>query len=287
MIRIPFDPDRLNARHLTFFDEWRERAAEAATRTADEEQPEPERRAAVWRDFKAWITEHFFSSKCAYCEGPLDAQTAGAAEHWRPKLGVQEPDEDGAWKRVTDPQTDKRHSGYWWVAFDWENLVPACSMCNEKKGTKFPIAGDRVYEPATANCSSKLDEIEKPLLLHPFRGEDPAEHIGFRPDGFAYAKTPPGQDQGGQLDPRATETMLVCDLNRYGLTKDRLLAQRSAIDRLAKALVLTLDDPDLDIDAYMEDWDGPSAKYSRAVADALGAPEEGLKGKLTQRLTRR
>jgi hypothetical protein len=289
MIRISFDPAQLSDDHLTFFEQWRHRAADATTKTANADEPDPERRASVWRDFKAWVAEHFFASKCAYCEGPIDAQTLGAAEHWRPKRSVVESDRVGTWKSVKDPQTDRRHPGYWWVAFDWENLVPACSLCNEKKGTKFPIAGQRVYERSTAACTAELDEIEKPLLLHPFRGDDPAEHIGFQSDGCAYARRSPCHDDAGAADlRRATETITVCDLNRHGLTRARAKAQRNARNAFMLALQQRiLEDDELDIDARMSEWDGPEAPYSRAIADALRGTEVKLRNDLARRHERR
>ena len=55
-----------------------------------------------------------FVNKCAYCESSLVGGDMDV-EHYRPKGGVSE---------VPD------HSGYYWLAYDWENLVASCSFCN-------------------------------------------------------------------------------------------------------------------------------------------------------------
>ncbi|MEF9674035.1 hypothetical protein QNM99_25505 [Pseudomonas sp. PCH446] len=44
-------------------------------------------------------------------------------EHYRPKGAVSE---------------DASHPGYWWVAMDWDNLLPSCIDCNRKRKQVTP-----------------------------------------------------------------------------------------------------------------------------------------------------
>ena len=63
------------------------------------------------------------------------------------------------------------------------------------KGVRFPIAGEYVFEPADAPSLDELDAIERPLLLHPFRGPDPLHHLAFNEfgDPIAIDESPYGE----------------------------------------------------------------------------------------------
>jgi hypothetical protein len=277
VIRVPFDPANLSGEHRAFFERWSTVARKAREDLESQLRPEPESKDRVYREFKKWLGEHFFGEKCAYCEGPLGAQTSGAAEHWRPKGRVEERDNDGRWRRVKHGEADTNHPGYWWMAFSWENLVPACAECNAQKGNKFPIAGDRVFDPGRARDAAELDRLERPLLLHPFRGDDPAEHIGFDRKGFAFAKSSHG-----------TQTLEVCDLNRNRLVKARFKTQQGAANALATSCTVKFTSAEqVDVDEVMREWDDPTADYSRAVREVLDEPEAELLHELQRRRERR
>ena len=69
--------------------------------------------------------------KCAYCERSLNGDF-GAVEHFRPKGGYQIEDE----KYLRKP-------GYYWLAYDWNNLLYSCSECNTcYKRNFFPLANE-------------------------------------------------------------------------------------------------------------------------------------------------
>ena len=119
------------------------------------------------------------SNKCAYCESPFIRMDLNV-EHYRPKSKVHEsPD----------------HLGYYWLAYEWSNLLPACQHCNQirneppiwgatrrvnakGKADKFPLADE------TNRAHSHKDNIEneEPLLINPTI-EEPSEHIQFDPLG--------------------------------------------------------------------------------------------------------
>lgn len=116
--------------------------------------------------------------KCCFCEVRIEHPYMHRhVEHWRPKGGVRQ-DSDGA----------DEFPGYYWLAYDWDNLLLACVVCNSTfKGTCFPLA-----DPA-ARARSHRDRIraETPLLLKP-DVDDPTLHIewdddqprGLSPEGW-------------------------------------------------------------------------------------------------------
>lgn len=89
--------------------------------------------------------------KCAYCERFLNGDF-GAVEHFRPKGGYQQTKEDTLHK-----------PGYYWLAYDWSNLLFSCSECNTRyKRNLFPLTDDAQRDIAHEDISR-----ERPLLLNP------------------------------------------------------------------------------------------------------------------------
>lgn len=137
--------------------------------------------------------EALFHGKCAYCESRYATTAPIDVEHYRPKASVRE---------------DDKHSGYWWLAMKWDNLLPSCIDCNRRrrhatpridrktgslklvagereptfpgvmttgKGDSFPIAGTRL------TATSMDYRSEGALLLNPCEDE-PYEHLEFHID---------------------------------------------------------------------------------------------------------
>jgi hypothetical protein len=69
-----------------------------------------------------------FSGKCAYCETFIEQNHPGAVEHFRPKGAVS--DEDFNVVRIGSGANQINHPGYYWLAYEWLNLLPACYDCN-------------------------------------------------------------------------------------------------------------------------------------------------------------
>lgn len=104
--------------------------------------------------------------KCAFCEATIPRPYADAhVEHWRPKGSVRQARADAA----VAP-------GYYWLAYDWDNLLLACLFCNrDNKSTIFPLE-----DPAARALNHNHDLAgEVPLLLKPDDGSDPRDHIEF------------------------------------------------------------------------------------------------------------
>ena len=74
---------------------------------------------------------------------------------------------------------DKIHPGYYWLTYEWDNLVLACEECNLKKSDYFPL------EDPEQRARNHLDPLgrESPLLVNPYVDPDPSRHIIF--DGSA------------------------------------------------------------------------------------------------------
>lgn len=104
--------------------------------------------------------------KCAFCEVLIPRPYADAhVEHWRPKGSVRQARAD-----VAAPP------GYYWLAYEWDNLLLACLFCNrDNKSTIFPL--DNPDQRALDHHHPLAAEI--PLLLKPDDGSDPRHDIEF------------------------------------------------------------------------------------------------------------
>src|SRR5574341_1705351 len=145
----------------------------------------------LWTQFKAHLSRAQFR-KCAFCEGWAIGQEHGDVEHYRPKGEVEELDADPETWGSEAPhlanvsgRKPKQLSvtGYWWLAYQWENYVLSCNICNRQwKRAIFPVAEvPRALPP-------RPDIEETPLLLHPFRGPAPREHLEFGRGGEVYPR---------------------------------------------------------------------------------------------------
>lgn len=148
--------------------------------------------------------------KCCYCESLVPAKKTSHAdvEHFRPKIFVQQM--KGA---------EKEYPGYYWLAYDWDNLFLSCQVCNGSyKRNFFPLD-----DPGT-RARSHHDSIgnEIPLLVNPAGPEDPRDHIKFEDE------VPVGQSPKGC---RMIETL---DLRRLNDERKTLLDQLKLYTEIIK-----------------------------------------------------
>ena len=151
------------------------------------------------------LRELFFN-KCGYCESSLLGGEMDV-DHYRPKAGVAKV---------------PAHDGYYWLAYEWDNLLASCVFCNRLrkepamwpnksrgetsgKGNAFPITDERYR----AWCPSDDLSLENPLIINP-TADDPSEHIAFDPLGRAFGITRKGE-----------ESIQVFGLNTRGLYTQR------------------------------------------------------------------
>jgi len=160
--------------------------------------------------------------KCAFCESLVDHVYPGDVEHYRPKAAVCR-EEDGALERP----------GYYWLAYDWDNLLFSCALCNQRhKANRFPLADATVR----ARCHRDALDDESPLFIHPAK-EDPEPLIGFR------AEVPFPVDG----DPRARITIEALGLDREALNEIR----RRRLEAMTM-VAMVLDSPDVPEDLKEE-----------------------------------
>ena len=139
--------------------------------------------------------EYFFSKgspffgTCAYCETPITDYQHGDLDHFRPKAGVTHENDEVV--HLLDPRGEISrddqgkpipHPGYYWLAYDWENLLPSCIRCNQPstlrgrkvgKHNRFPVSGRHAQTPGEV-------DREEPLLIDPGSQEqddDPSRHL--------------------------------------------------------------------------------------------------------------
>ncbi len=210
MRRVDFTPSDLVGARAEEWERWEAKAERARRKLKRVYAPdeEPSFNRAIWKELKEWFFTHVFDEKCAYCEAETTMVAVGHGEHWRPKGGVS--DVDGV--PVADADGTP-HRGYYWLAYEWRNLLPACERCNsgQGKGTRFPVRNRYAFSPDDAETVEDLDAFEDPLLLHPFGEKDPIDHIGFEEHGQPVALS----DEGG------------ASIKVYNLARDPLNRSRS------------------------------------------------------------
>lgn len=228
----------------------------------------------VWKGFRDWLKENVFHNKCAYCETTITG-FPGDTEHFRPKGRVKRLLKNGKTEivKVVDELGDEMtHPGYFWLAYNWQNLLPSCEYCNTAggKGELFPLEEQKSYvairrltvnevnelfDNITQSPSSPdfyylepkaLDRFEGRLLLHPYY-DSPEEHLLFALDGSV---------QAWDKSDRGEASIKVYNLNERSKVAARRQQQHSA-RKLYVALLNALDDDDDDL----EDLKGAAAKF--------------------------
>ncbi|MBI4909033.1 MAG: hypothetical protein HY820_35760 [Acidobacteria bacterium] len=233
MIAIHFDPANLDQEQKNWWTEWQLKSTAATDRVIDAFEGwmsgKPTKafqfdfQNEVWKKLKDWLLEKIFHNKCAYCEREISGYY-GDAEHYRPKGAVKFLAADGTFGEPQfqlfgkdgPSQTLQPHPGYFWLAYDWRNLIPACVYCNsgEGKNERFDLGNGRIHLVLVALGADKvvamaveerpreskkwpgyyyltpqlLDGRENPLLLNPLNpapDRDPRKHIRFGVRGIA------------------------------------------------------------------------------------------------------
>ncbi|MHA6194645.1 HNH endonuclease family protein [Pseudomonas wadenswilerensis] len=174
-----------------------------------------------------------FHNKCAYCETFYNASAPVDIEHYRPKGSVNEA---------------PGHTGYWWLAMSWDNLLPSCIDCNRRRKQRLVSLSSslaKLYSPNPGgrggirqDHGGKHDSFpirdtgtrltaeqynytaEEALLLDPTR-DDPSEHLRFHVDhtlpiSLVLAGRGPGEDSD-----RGAVSIHTYGLNRLGLVQER------------------------------------------------------------------
>jgi uncharacterized protein (TIGR02646 family) len=102
--------------------------------------------------------------------------------------------------------------GYWWIAYEWDNLYLICSTCISNKRNIFPVDGFRARRGATGDELHK----ERALLLDPC-WDNPEKYLRFDSDGHVF----PSPDLPENSHLRARATIEILGLNRPDLVQSR------------------------------------------------------------------
>ena len=178
--------------------------------------------AARYRAYKQALLDAFHG-KCAYCDSFIDDTQHGHVEHYRPKNRVRNLDHSKI--EVEYPLFGRiEHLGYFWLAYDWSNLLPACDLCNTYtvreggitwgKGDRFPVKGPRAHLPEDVSG-------EEPLLLDP-TCEDPNLHLHFASDGYMRGLTAEGEETISLLGLNRRERLLRMRGQAYDAAREKL-----------------------------------------------------------------
>ena len=173
---------------------------EARKAVAEGRKPDLQDHWARDEDTRQKQHERHYDGKCCYCERKRDISLERDVEHYRPKKAVE--DVDG-------------HPGYWWLAYEWGNLLISCKTCNTlHKGNQFPLADEdkRVLEEGDVGD-------EEPLLINP-ANEDPEEYISYQYEkvGGQWIAYPLPRDPTDEVKfRRAAETIRIAGLQRTAL----------------------------------------------------------------------
>jgi uncharacterized protein (TIGR02646 family) len=137
------------------------------------------------------------NNKCAYCESLLGVVSHSDIENFRPKGGA---------RGFNTEQYAPNH--YWWLAYEWDNLLVSCQICNQKyKRDYFPLENESLRSPIGATGNELLKE--QALLIDPAT-DNPSEHLEFDENGYVRELTKKGK-----------VTIEILGLNRTDLIERR------------------------------------------------------------------
>jgi uncharacterized protein (TIGR02646 family) len=157
--------------------------------------------------------------KCCFCEAKLSHTHPGDVEHFRPKARAQQDER-------APPTT-----GYYWLAYEWDNLYLSCEECNRRhKRGLFPLTDPTTRVGSHVDAHRLADE--RPLFIDPGH-DDPETFIEFRRE---YAAAVDGH-------PRGDQTWRTLALNRPPLVERR--RERLASLKACAVLVKLLAEGDL------------------------------------------
>lgn len=179
--------------------------------------------------------------KCFICESKISHNSYGDVEHFRPKGGSFQSEDE---KEMKVP-------GYYWLAYVWNNLFLSCMLCNQRfKRNLFPLENP---DERAVSHESDLDK-EKPLFINP-ETENPENFISFR------GEIPFAVD--GNL--RGKTTIEILAIDRVELNEERL----KVLKKLKRIYDLANLNPQIpeSVEAlkYLQECQEDSEEYASAI----------------------
>lgn len=176
--------------------------------------------------------------KCCFCEDHIAHVEHGDVEHFRPKGGFQ-----------IDEQQSLQTPGYYWLAYDFNNLFYCCQICNQVyKKNYFPLAD----ESKRVRSHSQDFRLEDSLLIHP-EFDNPDEHLTFADE---VIKPLNGSQKG------------IATIKRVGLDRPELEDDRFVYLKTLRILAAVArgDGPQATVaQQHFKDISKPTAVYSLMV----------------------
>ncbi|AUN97331.1 hypothetical protein C0V70_04235 [Bacteriovorax stolpii] len=115
--------------------------------------------SSLWSELKDILSQQS-NHKCWYCES-LELRSDNPVDHFRPKNKVAEA---------------KKHTGYWWLAFDWKNYRFSCTYCNSRRVFTDTDGGKQdhfpLFEPPKRAGLPGEESQEIVVLLDPCNCDD-------------------------------------------------------------------------------------------------------------------
>ena len=140
--------------------------------------------------------------KCCYCEHTV---TRIDVEHYRPK------------------------SHYYWLVYEWTNLLAVCTTCNGKKGARFQLRDEA--RRALSHRHSLQDEA--PMLINP--AEEEPEDLFTWDRGYVKPQTGPEMDRAKHtIDTLGLNDDLLANNRRHHLKTVQTLIDLQAFDELRR-----------------------------------------------------
>ena len=110
---------------------------EAALKEGREIAWTPKINEKLYKELREIFLYDAFYKKCAYCEVNHSEAYPIQVDHYRPK------------RKVTVNGQKVEHPGYFWLAYEWWNLVPSCAYCNSSHHGYVKVFTVRCYGAAS------------------------------------------------------------------------------------------------------------------------------------------
>ncbi len=120
-----------------------------------------------------------YNNKCCFCESNASPSSFWQVEHFRPKNKSPKKSKYG------------HHNGYYWLGYEWSNLLLICSKCNNKKNSHFPLLNSEnriknhpldANNSLISNITNSIYENEGCILLNP-EIDKVEDFLIFKPNG--------------------------------------------------------------------------------------------------------
>lgn len=187
--------------------------------------------------------------KCAFCESKITHISYGDVEHFRPKGGFKNDEKDTL-----------SNVGYYWLAYEWTNLLLSCQICNQRyKKNLFPLSNKKSRAKNHKEDISK----EKLVFINPYE-EDTRNHIGFNKE------LPFGKTKRGKI------TIESLGLDRKELNEQRLIKFKTL--ETINSLILVANNTGnsslteiIQAKDYLVSLTNSNSEYSAMIDDAIKA----------------